>query len=222
MVFSKLWTMAKGHINDAGEAVVDANLMTILDQEIREAKEGLENAKKQKSKLAGLKLVKSREVDELQEKYDNLVSAAKKAKAQDNMKDAEDFVNRAMQVKDKIGDLQKQVETYAANVDKMEAKIRQAENRLETLKSKVETAKANEAVLNATKAASTSSAASNNGLANATDSLDRLLVKQASDEAMLEAAEEEERISSGSDLEERMERYNSGNDKSAKDFLDSL
>jgi phage shock protein A len=44
-VWRKLVTAIKGSANEAAEAVVDANLMKILDQEMREAKDAIGKAR---------------------------------------------------------------------------------------------------------------------------------------------------------------------------------
>jgi phage shock protein A len=86
----------------------------------------------------------------------------------------------------------------------MDSTIRQSMNKIETLQRKMESAKANEALIKAQKAASTNTTASDGRLASAVDSLARLEQRQAEQQAMLEAAEEDARLESGADLEAKI------------------
>lgn len=221
-IFSNIMTAIKGHANEAGEKIVDANLMTILDQQIRDSKEALDTAKAEKSKLVARKIRKENEVADLQAEYDKLIAGAKAAKEAGNREDAMQFVERAQKIEQNKSEVQAQADAYAKSADRCEGQVRQAQNNIETLQRRVESAKANEAVLKAQKAASTNTLASNGALAGATESLDRLEQRQLDQQALMDAAAEEDRASSGADLQDKLDKYTSGNNQSASDLLDSL
>ncbi|MTH96136.1 PspA/IM30 family protein [Roseibium sp. RKSG952] len=221
-IFSNIVTAIKGHANEAGEKIVDANLMTILDQQIRDSTEALNTAKAEKSKLVARKIRKEREVADLQAEYDKLIVGAKAANEAGNTDDLDAFVERAQKIEQNKNEAQAQADSYAKSADRCEGQVRQAQNNIETLKRRVESAKAEEAVIKAQKAASTNTLASNGALAGAMDSLDRLEQRQADQQALLDAAAEEERASSGADLEDKLAKYTTGKSKSAADILASL
>lgn len=203
-VWSKLITAFKGHAHNAAESVQDANLMTILEQEIREAKQAISSAKDEKARMAANRKLKERSVSELLAEIERRTEAARTAKSQGEEPLAIEIIESVLKLRDKAEADQALFEQYQATEQRMESTIRQSENKIETLQRKMESAKANEALIKAQKAASTNTTASDGKLASAVDSLARLEQRQAEQQAMLEAAEEEARLESGADLEAKI------------------
>ena len=44
-IITKIWTAVRGHATEAGEAIIDSNALTILDQEMRDADAELRRSK---------------------------------------------------------------------------------------------------------------------------------------------------------------------------------
>lgn len=203
-VWGKLFTAVKGHANQAAENIQDANVMAILDQEMREAKSAISTAKDEKARMSANRRVKERSISELMSEIERRTNAARTAKNGGDEALAVEIIESILKLRDKVEADQKLFDQYQETEQRMDASIRQSENKIETLQRKIESAKANEALIAAQKAASTNSVASNSRLASAVDSLDRLEQRQAHQQAMLEAADEEVRIDSGADLEEKI------------------
>ncbi|MEO9528026.1 PspA/IM30 family protein [Roseibium sp.] len=203
-VWGKLITAFKGHANDAAEAVQDANLMTILEQEVREAKQAIAAAKDEKARMAANRKLKEKSVGELMGEIERRTDAARNAKAQGDEPLAVEIIESILKLRDKTEADQALFDQYKSTEERMDASIRQSVNKIETLQRKIESAKANEALIKAQKAASTNTTASDGRLASAVDSLARLEQRQAEQQAMLEAADEDARQESGADLEAKI------------------
>jgi len=221
-VWNSLFTAVKGHVNEAAEAVEDKQLMTIMDQQIREANEAIGKARDERARMAGNRKVKENSIDELDTEIERLTDGAKNAKASGDMDLAREAVQRIVKLNEQRDADQKLYDQYKLNEERMEASIRQSASKIENLNRQVESAKANEALIAAQQAASTSSSASNSKLSGAIDSLERLEKRQAAQAAALEAADELAAEESGADLDARLSKLTGNGEKSVDDLLANL
>ncbi|MGB0551393.1 MAG: PspA/IM30 family protein [Alphaproteobacteria bacterium] len=221
-VWNSLFTAVKGHVNEAAEAVEDKQLMTIMDQQIREANEAIGKARDERARMAGNRKVKENSINELDTEIERLTDGAKNAKASGDMDLAREAVQRIVKLNEQRDADQKLYDQYKLNEERMEASIRQSASKIENLNRQVESAKANEALIAAQQAASTSSSASNSKLSGAIDSLERLEKRQAAQAAALEAADELAAEESGADLDARLSKLTGNGEKSVDDLLANL
>ena len=221
-VWNSLFTAVKGHVNEAAEAVEDKQLMTIMDQQIREANEAIGKARDERARMAGNRKVKENSIDELDTEIERLTEGARNAKASGDMDLAREAVQRIVKLNEQRDADQKLYDQYKLNEERMEASIRQSASKIENLNRQVESAKANEALIAAQQAASTSSSASNSKLSGAIDSLERLEKRQAAQAAALEAADELAAEESGADLDARLSKLTGNGEKSVDDLLANL
>lgn len=220
-VWKKLATAFKGHATTAAEAVVDANAMTILDQEIREASQEINKARDQRKKIMASQKMKESRIEELEGERAKMLAGAKKARDGGDLDLAREAAERVVKI-DQILDQEKGLHgQFLEQAQSMQIQIKQAESRLEQLQFRVQSVKANQAALAAQKAASSSAALSGGKMATALDSLDRLEEKHSRQKAELAAAEEMEQESSGKNLEDRLAALDGGK-KSADDILANL
>jgi phage shock protein A len=203
-VWKKLVTAFKGHANDAAETLQDVNLMKILDQEMREAKAAIAKARDEKSRMAANRMIKEKSVAELMGEVERRTGAASTAKAQGDEALAIEIIQSVLKLRDKVEADQALFDQYKQTEEGMDVAIKQSNSRIETLQRKIEAAKANEALIAAQKASSMNASASNGRLASAVESLERLEARQVHQQAMLQAAEEETRLVSGEDLEDKI------------------
>jgi phage shock protein A len=221
-VWNSLFTAVKGHVNEAAEAVEDKQLMTIMDQQIREANEAIGKARDERARMAGNRKVKENSINELDTEIERLTEGARNAKASGDMDLAREAVQRIVKLNEQRDADQKLYDQYKLNEERMEASIRQSASKIENLNRQVESAKANEALIAAQQAASTSSSASNSKLSGAIDSLERLEKRQAAQAAALEAADELAAEESGADLDARLSKLTGNGEKSVDDLLANL
>ncbi|KZL26486.1 PspA/IM30 family protein [Pseudovibrio sp. WM33] len=221
-IWGKLFSAVKGHANNAAESIQDSNLMVILEQEIREAKDAIAQAKDERSRMTANRVLKERSVAELESEVQRRTDAARTAKSTGDEALAVEIIESILKLKEKSISEQDLADQYKSTEGKMDASIRQSQDRIENLNRKIESAKATEALIKAQKASSTSTVASNGKLASAVDSLDRLEQRQAHQQAMLEAAEQEARVDSGADLEEKIKRLERPGQGDVQKLLEAL
>ncbi len=203
-IWRKLVTAVKGGANEAAEAVVDANLMRILDQEMREAKDAISKARDEKSRMVANRMTKEKSVSELMAEIERRTNAARTAKQQGDEPLAMEIIESVLKLRDKAETEQSLADQYRQTEEGMDAALKQSQSRIETLQRKIDAAKANEALITAQKASAVGTSASTDRMSNAMASLERLEERQAHQQAMLAAADEEVKLVSGEALEDKI------------------
>ena len=203
-ILSKIFTAVRGHASEAGEAIVDANSLTILDQEIRDADAEMRKAR---DNLASVMAKRQLTADKL---------VAKQAK----LKEYEGYVQAALAKNDealateiagKMADMEGDVATedglvkeYDESIASLRKVILEAEDRIKRMKVKVDVVKAREHVIRASQAASAANTGANSKVGSALESLDRMQVRQAEQQAKLKASEQLAKEGTDAGLDERM------------------
>lgn len=203
-VWRKLVTAIKGSANEAAEAVIDANLLKILDQEMREATDAIGKARDEKARMTANKIMKEKSIAEMMTEIERRTKAARTAKQQGDEALAVEIIESVLKLRDKVQADQALADQYQKTEEGMDNALKRSQSRVETLQRKIEAAKANEALLEAQKATSVNASSSNARLSNAMASLERLEQRQAYQQAALSAAEEEAQQISGEALEDRI------------------
>ena len=139
-IFRNIITAIRGKASQAGEAIVDSQAMTILEQEIRDAENGLEKSKVALTKLKSEEIRLNKEYAEVTDDINDYSNKAKQA-----LDKGDEAL--AMQVAERIADLQsRQSEvssersSLATQVDKILRIINEREKQIR--KNKVELQKA--------------------------------------------------------------------------------
>ena len=218
-IWSKMITALRGGVNEAGEAIVDAQALRILDQEIRDASEELN-----KSKDGLASIIAQQKLAE--EKVTTLKADIKKN---------EGFILAALEKKDealaaeiavRVANFENQVETegeaaksFKAQADALRESIRTAEHQIKQLKQQTETIKATEAVQRAQRVVAERHNGSNSKLRTALDSLDRIKEKQKLNAAQMSAAEELAQETSEESLDQKLRDAGITGDNTAEDVL---
>lgn len=203
-VWRKLVTAVKGGANEAAEAVVDANLMRILDQEMREAKDAISKARDEKARMTANRITKEKSVSEMMAEIDRRTNAARTAKQRGDEPLAVEIIESVLKLRDKVESDQALADQYRQTEEGMDTALKQSHSRIETLQRKIEAAKANEALIAAQKASAVGTNVSSDRMSNAMASLERLEQKQAHQQALLAAADEEAQLVSGEALEDKI------------------
>ncbi|OEC32612.1 phage shock protein A (PspA) family protein [Pseudomonas cuatrocienegasensis] len=207
-IWGKLLTALRGKSTEIGEAIVDKQALTILDQEIRDADGAIRSAQHDLAGLMGKEKLGAKELDELKSTITDLESRALAAlNAQ-----REDL---AHEVAARIGELEGQlkVKTEAhsqlqAGIARMRQDIAKAQGRINGLRTQVDMAKARDTVQKAQVSASVASGQANGKLETAVASLNRLQKLQDERAATMAAHEELAAQESGSDLDRRLREAN--------------
>lgn len=221
MSLGRLWQALKGHTNKALEDAADSQALTILDQQIREAKQEIQNCGQSLHSIAAKRKMSENKVASLQADIDKYTASA--------VEHAETNHELALECADRVGELedlkaseQGILESYVKNEETLKKNLVTAKNNLRMLEQQVDQVKATQAVQKAQVAASTHFDGGNSKVKTALDSLERIKQKQAEKEAALEAASELAELETGSDLDAKLRKASSGGASSSEDKLAKL
>lgn len=207
-IWGKLLTAFRGKSTEIGEAIIDKNALTILDQEIRDADADIRNAQNSLASLMGKEKLASQELDGLKSTIRDLEAKATAA-LNANREDL------ALEVATRIGELESQLKLKTSahgelqtGIARMRQDITKAQTRITGLRTQVDMAKARETVQKAQATASLASGQANGKLETAVASLNRLQKRQEERAATMEAHEELAGQASGNDLDRRLRDAN--------------
>lgn len=223
-ILRDIFTAIKGGANEVGEAVVDSQAMRILEQEIREADEGINKAKIQLRNLKSKEIKLQRQLNSLKDDEAQYTKKAKECKEAEKLDLARECAEKVMELRESIGSLESEYQMLKTSVDNIYGAIKQRENKIEKNRNELEKAKTI-SELNKVKSAVASAMPTNDSSAKRVNrALDRVKRqeeefndKQSADSWF---ADQE----SGGDLDAKLKDAGVGGQgkKSTDDFLDSL
>lgn len=187
-IFRKILTAVRGHATEAGEAIVDANAITILDQEIRDAKEALRKSKVNLTEIMAQSHLHEKRVKEYQESIDRYMVSAEQALEKGEEALALEIAEHIASEQSKMATEQSLVDQFAGSIEALRTSIRQAENDISHLEQQVSVVKATENVQKAQASVAARHSGQDTGVRTALDSLDRIKAKQEKRGAQISAA----------------------------------
>ena len=204
-IWSKIITALRGGVNEAGEAIADAQALRILDQEIRDAEEELNNSRDSLAEMMARQKVAEQKWTTLDAKITKFEDYAVQALEKNDE-------SLALELAAKIADLEKQRNTeqsacdeYTNNANSLRHAVKKADTEIKHLKHQVGTVRATENVQRAQAAVAQRHSDSNSRLSTAMDSLERIKEKQGLKSAQLNAAQELAEEVSDDSLNNRLE-----------------
>ncbi len=202
-ILKKIATVFRGKANEAGEAFVDANIQTTLDQEIRDEANRIQKFKGEIAKVGGSVRGLEREVKELTGKKEQAIAAMKskhtngdKEGAQKLMEYVQEELNPELTPKEEqLASMSETLEKLKRNLKASERNHKAAERRVSIEKAKLVSNKLTEEAV--------ASAVSHNSKSSTINStLDRLEAKNTQKSDTLAALEEMEQESKGTNLDD--------------------
>lgn len=204
-VWKKLSALVRGTAHEGALAVVDANAIKILDQELRDADTAQGKARDDLAGLTARRRILETEGKSLGDQIRKYEASARAALG----KGQEDL---AREVAQRIADLERDINTKANQVLEMrtaEDKLRQVigatDTKIEALRREIEVVKVNESVQRAQASVVARASGTGNSLGSAADSLKRLKERQAVREEKFRAAGELEDRRTGADLDAKLQ-----------------
>ena len=201
-IWRKLFTLGRAGAHEATAAVVDANAIRILDQEIRDADTAQGKARDDLATLVARRRIQENEVKSLRDQVTKYEGSARAAVAKGDM-------DLARQVAQRIADLEQEVTLKEPQIgdmriaeDQLHKAITATDRRIETLRREVDVVKVNESVQKAQAAVSASGAGAGASLGSAAGSLARIKERQMIRGEKIKAAGELEDRRTGADLDE--------------------
>lgn len=222
-LLNKIFTAIRGGAREVGESIVDANSVRIFEQEIKDAEEQLDKAKRNLTEVMAQEMQANRKIENLTkdiEKHEGYVAAALD-------KNNEDL---ALEIAQKIAEIQSDLEiqqqahsSFSAHTDRLKGMIKQTTKSLTDMQRQLIMVKTTESVQKATAAITNNYASGNSKLLTAKESLDRIKKRQDDLDDRLAAGEALKNEFNGKDLEEKMKAAGIGaSDNKANDILAKL
>ena len=203
-LLQKILTLFRGTAHEAGQAVVDANALKILDQEIRDAgteltrsKEALTQVMAQRQLLAG----KSQDRQGKKAEYEGYIAGALR-KGDEAL--AREVAERLAAVETDLTSDEQTLVQYDGSIRSLKTAITETERKLIRVKQQIDTVKATEAVQRAQGAVAARHSGANGKVSTALDSLERIQARQAERGARMTAAQQLENDSGDGDLNARL------------------
>ena len=203
-IFSKLFTALRGAGNEMGDAIIDTQSMRILDQELRDAKSHIDEAKENLTKVIAQQIGADRKVKKLKKALSEHESYAMQALEAGK----EDL---AIEISEKIADLENTLEAeqmvldgFNNSVSMLKQTIRNTEKNIQALEREINVIKTTEKVHQANEAAAARFSGSNSKLNLATSSLERIKRKQQEKTDRMAAALAMQKEEAGDNLQDKM------------------
>lgn len=203
-LLQKILTLFRGTAHEAGQAVVDANAMKILDQEIRDAGNELIRSKEELTKvMAQRQLLATRSQDRVIKKgeYESYIAGALR-KGDEAL--AREVAERLSAVETDLKSDEQTLAQYDGSIRSLKTAITETERKLTRVKQQIDTVKATEAVQRAQGAVAARHSGANGKVSTALDSLERIQARQAERGARMTAAQQIENESGDGDLNARL------------------
>lgn len=221
-IWSKMITALRGGVNEAGEAIIDAQALRILDQEIRDASEELNKSRDGLASIIAQQKVAEEKATTLKadiKKNEGFIEAA--LEKNDNTL-AEEIATRVADFENRLESEIDAAKRFKEQAESLRRSIKTAELQIKQLKQQTETVKATEAVQRAQKVVAQRHSGSNSKLRTALDSLDRIEEKQKLNAAKMEAAHEMAQDTDESSLDQKLRDAGITGSATAKDVLERV
>ncbi len=222
-IFKKLFTAVRGGATEVGEAIIDSQAIRILEQELRDSKKALNDAKTGLTSIMAEKMGVDRKVKELTAKITEHEAYAMQAMDKGDESLALDVANKIAEFEHELTIQQGILDGYQTKVSSLKKMIRQSERNIQAMDREVSVVKTTAKVQQANDLASAKFSGSNSSMRSATDSLERIKARQQKREDQASAAVDLESETSGDDLQARLK--NAGivdSESSGSSILDRL
>lgn len=218
-IWRKLITLGRAGAHEASAAVVDANALRILDQEIRDADTSQGKARDDMATLVARRRILEKEVASFREQAAKYEGSARAAVGKGDMDLARQVAQRIADLEQDITLKEPQIVDMRAAEDQLHAAITATDRRIETLRREVEVVKVNESVQRAQASVAARGAGAGSSLGSAADSLARIKERQAIRGERIKAAGELEDRRTGADLDEKLRLAGIGPGQSSADDI---
>ena len=222
-ILRKILTAFRGGATEIGESIVDANSTRIFEQEIRDAKKHLTNAKRELTDVMAKEMQASREIERLKRSVEEHEGYATQALEQGNDELALEVAEKIAQLDQELSEQQSANDSYNQHAARLKELVKKTERQLSDYQRQLSMVKTTESVQKATATITDSFASSNSKLMNAKDSLERIKARQQQFDDKLKASETLDDENSDKSLQAKLAEAGIGEKKSdANAVLDRL
>lgn len=203
-IFTKLITLFRGTAHEAGAAVIDANALKILDQEIRDADNSLGRARDDLATLVARRRMIEKELQNLTDQSSRYESSARAALSKGDEALAMEVATRISELETEVATKTPQLAEMKAAEERMHKTIATTQQRVENLRREIDVVKVNDSVQRAQAAVASRGGSATAALGSAADSLKRIKERQAIADEKFKAAGELEDRRTGADLDAKL------------------
>ena len=203
-MLSKLSALFRGATHEAGQSVVDANALKILDQEIRDADTAQGKARDDLAGLVARRRMAENEMKSFGEQIGKYESSARSALGQGKTDLAREVAGRIAELESEIGTRGPQIDGMKEAETRLRTAIASTDHKIETLRREIDIVKVNESVQRAQTSVALQSAGAHSRIGSAADSLQRIKQRQAVQEERLRVGQEFEDKRTGADLDAKL------------------
>jgi len=148
--FRKLFTALRGTATEAGEAIIDTQAMRILEQEMRDAKKHLDEAKENLAKVIAEQMGVEREIKRLTKSIEEYEGYAIQALDKGDNKLAEEIAEKIADLENELNAQQSVLESYNSSISTLKQHIRETERNIKSMEREISVVKTTESVQKAT------------------------------------------------------------------------
>ena len=203
-LISKMMTMVRGHATETGQAIVDHQAMTILDQEVRDAQSELEGAKSHLTDVMASHRGAKRTRETLRQKVTELENHAIKAMNLANETLAEEVCAEVERKSQELAAQIQIVEQLEVGMNQIKRDVARTERAITALRNQTSMIKATAKVQAANANAAGHAQNAQGAGSSAATSLARIRARQQEKTDRMQAARELESQSNGGDLDAKL------------------
>ncbi len=203
-IISKILTAIRGGAREIGEAVVDTQSMRIFEQEIRDSKENLAEAKYGLTEIVAKKMAAERKLNEMKSQITENEGYAVKALGKDDEALALDVAEKIAKLEAKAESLSGDLDSYEKNVEVLKTQIQEAEKIIAEHERELAMVKTRESVQQATKSVTQTISTNESAIGSARESLERIKEKQQNEQDKLDAGIQLRKDMDGDDLDKKL------------------
>ncbi len=189
-IWAKVATAVRGGVSEAGEAIVDNQVLRILDQEIRDADNDIGKSKDALTGIIAKRKLADKKVESLKSSLTEYEGYAMQALDKGDDALATEIAGKIAGFETELLAEEGLAKSFADSESQLRNEVGQTEANLKRLKQQVDTVKATEKVQKAQAAVAARHSGAGSSMRSAVDSLERLKSKQAERAAKFEAARE--------------------------------
>lgn len=203
-ILSKIWTAIRGGATEAGQSIIDAQAIRILDQELRDADAALLKSRDELTKIMAKRKLGADALAARQDKLKEYEGYAQQALAQNNEELALEIATKIAELETEIAEQQGLIDSYDKSIATIRKSIADGEKQVARLKAQVDQVKATAAVQKAQASIAARHAGANRTVSSAVESLERIKQRQAETAARMEAAEQLANEGGDADLQAKL------------------
>ena len=214
-VLRDMFTALKGGANEVGEAIVDANAIRILEQEIRDAEAAITSAKQSLTRMKSSEIKLKREIATIDADVADYEQKAVQALNAGEEALATEVAERIAELESERGEKSGEQATLDAEVQKIHAMIKARERTIAKNKRELDKVRTVQELQRATESVSKNFAATGSSGHRVSQALERVKAKQQGWQDRMEAGEWLEHQDAGDDLDAKLRAKGLGDSANA-------